>query len=82
MAFLGLISYYKNYVKGYSCKAIPLFELTKKDFIFKWNFNCQKVFEIIKSTLVSALIFVKPNFTRAFILDVDWSTHKIGAIFS
>jgi hypothetical protein len=82
MAFLGLIGYYKNYVKGYSCIAIPLFELTKKDFIFKWNLNYQKVFEIIKSTLVSALILVRPNFTRAFILDVNWSTHKIGAILS
>jgi hypothetical protein len=38
--FLGLKGYYMNYMKGYSCIAIPLFDLTKKDYVFKWNFNC------------------------------------------
>jgi hypothetical protein len=39
-AFLGLIGYYKNYVKRYLRIVIPLFELTKKDYVFKWNPNC------------------------------------------
>jgi len=39
-AFLGLIGYYMNYVKGYLRITIPLFELTKKYFVFKWNPNC------------------------------------------
>ncbi len=39
--FLGLTWYYINYVKGYSCIAIPLFDLTKsKGVIFKWSPNC------------------------------------------
>jgi hypothetical protein len=38
-AFLRLIGYYKNYVKGYLRIAIPMFELTKKDFVFRWNPN-------------------------------------------
>jgi hypothetical protein len=80
-AFLGLTRYYRNYMKGYSHITIPLFKLTKKDYVFKWNPNYYKAFEILKSALVSTLILIMPNFTRAFILDVEWSTHGVGAIF-
>jgi hypothetical protein len=41
------------YMKGFSYIAIPLFNLTKKDYVFKWNFNCYKTFEFLKACLVS-----------------------------
>jgi len=69
-------------MKGYSRIAIPLFELTKKNYVFKRNPNYYKAFEILKSTLVYTSILITPNFTRAFILDVDWSTHGVGVILS
>ncbi len=39
-AFLWFISYYRNYVRGYFWIVVPLFDLTKKDIVFKWNHNC------------------------------------------
>jgi hypothetical protein len=79
-AILGLKRYYKNYVNGYSRIATPLFDLTKKD--VKWNLNYYNVFENLRDALVSTPILVKPNFTKAFILDVDWFTRRVGAILS
>lgn len=81
-AFLGLIGYYQNYVKGYFQITMPLFDLSKKNVIFKWNHNCQDVFDLLKATLVSAPMFIWLDFLRAFILDVDWSTQGVGAILS
>lgn len=82
-AFLALTSYYQNYVKGYFWIVMPLFDLTKKDIVFKWNHNCQDAFDLLKITiLVSTPILIQPNFSRTFILDFDWSIQGLGAILS
>ncbi len=81
-SFLGLTGYYRNYIKGYSKLAGPLFELTKKDVDFVWTRNCQKAFDALKEALMGALILVRPNFKEPFYIDVDWSTKGVGAILS
>jgi hypothetical protein len=81
-SFLGLTGYYRNYVRGYSWLAIPLFKLTKKNVAFVWNLNYQQAFEALKRALINAPVLVRPNFKKPFCLDVDWSTKVIGAILS
>lgn len=81
-AFLGLTIYYWNYIKGYSCIAIPLFELIKRDIMFLWTPQCQIAFNVLKDSLVKSPIFVIPNFIKTSILDVDWSTKGVGAVLS
>ncbi len=44
-SFLGLIGYWKNYIKGYAQIAMPLFDLTKCYVVFQWNLECQKTFD-------------------------------------
>jgi hypothetical protein len=81
-SFLGLTGYYRNYVQGYSRLAAPLFELTRKDVNFVWDMDCQQAFQELKAALVDALILTRPDFKRAFYLDVNWSPRGIGAILS
>jgi len=81
-SFLGLIGYYRKYIRKYSRLASPLFELTKKDVPFVWNQDCQWAFDALKRALVEAPILVRPDFKKPFCLDVDWSTKGVGAILS
>jgi hypothetical protein len=81
-SFLGLIGYYRKYIKAYSKLVGPLFELTKKDVVFVWNQDCQRAFDALKKALMGAPILVRPNFKEPFCLDVDWSTKGVGAILS
>jgi hypothetical protein len=80
--FLGLIGYYRNYVRGYSQLASLLFELIKKDVAFVWNLDCQQAFDALKRALIDAPILVRLDFKKPFCLDVDWSTKGVGAILS
>ncbi len=51
-SFLGLIGYYRKYVRGYSSLVGPLFELTRKDVAFVWDVGCQQVYQALKAALV------------------------------
>jgi hypothetical protein len=81
-ACLGLIGYYKNYVKEYSPIALSWFDLTKKDKFFIRTLIVRIFFNLLKDALVFAPILIRPNFTKAFILDVDWSTRGMKVIMS
>jgi hypothetical protein len=54
--FLGLIGYYKKYIRLYAKITVPLFELTKRDNVFQWPLECQKTFDNLKEALVFAPI--------------------------
>jgi len=81
-SFLGLAGYYRNYVRGYSRLAAPLFELTRKDVNFVWDMGYQQAFQELHAALVDAPILTRPDFKRDFCLDVDWSPKGVGTILS
>jgi hypothetical protein len=60
---------------------VPLFELTKGT-AFAWKPDWQNDFNMLKRALVKTPILIRPDFTKHFILDVDWQTRDVGAIFS
>ncbi|GFN91507.1 Pol polyprotein [Plakobranchus ocellatus] len=88
-AFLGLAGYYRRFVKNFSHKAKPLSELLQKTSPSKnsklgnrWNQDCVKAFESLKSDLTSAPILGYADFNKPFVLEVDASNQGLGAVLS
>lgn len=72
-SFLGLCSYYRRFIAGFSSIAKPLFRLTEKGEVFKWNTEYNEAFEKLKCHLTSAPILAHPDFSLPFVLDTDAS---------
>ena len=83
--FLGLASYYRRFIKGFSGIAAPLHALTKHDTAFSWTKACAAAFRFLKNRLISAPILAYPDFSKdsgMFILDADASQVGMGAVLS
>lgn len=81
-SFLVLASYYRKFVRGFSCIAAPLYKLLQKDQCFVWSEGCQNAFDTLKQILVCAPILAPPDPQPAFVLDTDTSGDGIGAVLS
>ena len=81
-AFLGLTGYYRRFVKGYANIAVPLTALLKKENHFEWTPARQEAFEVLKATIVEHAVLKRPDFTRPFSIQVDWSGTALGAVLS
>ena len=53
-SFLGLVGYYRGFVRGLSVIASPLTKLLRKGIKFEWTNKCQISFEQLKGMLVEA----------------------------
>ena len=64
-SFLGLASYYRRFIPGFSAKANPLFKLTRKNVNFFWSDDGQAAFDRLKQLLIdSPLLVFSRFFTR------------------
>ena len=52
--FLGLASYYRQFVQQFARIAEPLHHVTKKDAKFQWSSECQLPLETLKKMLIEA----------------------------
>ncbi|KAL7603445.1 hypothetical protein Lser_V15G19240 [Lactuca serriola] len=51
-SFLGLVNYYRHFIKGYSSRAAPLTDLLKKDKTWRWDSRCQEALQELKETVM------------------------------
>lgn len=55
-SFMGLVSYFRKYIKNFAALATPLTNLLKKNQIFQFNEDEREAFNTLKHRLCSKLI--------------------------
>ena len=80
--FLGLASYYRRFVSGFSEIAAPLHRFLQRGSKFRWSNKCDAAFQQLKAQLESSPILGFPCLDREFILCTDASYTGVGAILS
>jgi len=60
--------------------ARPLTDLLKKGKVFLLTTICEEAFQLLKKSLVSALVLALPNFAKPFVIETDTSETGIGAV--
>ncbi|KAG7301819.1 hypothetical protein JYU34_013203, partial [Plutella xylostella] len=81
-SFLGLVNYYRSFVKNASGILSPLYDLLKKGTKWSWTAECQHAFDRIKNILSSDSVLAHFNPKAKLILTVDAGPKGLGAILS
>ena len=81
-AFLGLVGYYRKFIKGFSKVAKPLTLLTRQQVKFEWTPDHQTAFEHLKNAIDQAPILHYPNPNKAYIVYTDASDDACRAQLS
>ena len=81
-AFLGLVGYYRKFIKGFTKIAKLLTLLTRQQVKFKWTPEHQAAFVHLKDTIVQAPILHYPNPNKTYIVYTDTSDDTCGAQLS
>lgn len=79
---LGLYQHYARFHPGFAEVAVPLTDLTQKNRLWNWTASCPRAFETIKANLVAEPILLKPDFSKPFIIQTDWSPTALGAVLA
>jgi hypothetical protein len=76
-SFIGMASYYRRFIEGFSKIAKPMTALLAKKVEFKWTPACQESFEMLKQKLTTTPVLVYQMFTShsqyiAMLRTPDW----------
>ena len=81
-AFLGLVEYYRKFIKGFAKIAKPLTLLTRQQVKFDWTPEHQEAFIHMKEAIVQAPILHYPHPNKTYIVYTDASEDTCGAQLS
>ena len=76
---MGLIGYYRRFIRVYGVIAGPLTRLLKNG-AFKWDSEADQAFEQIKEAISTPLVLALPDFNQSFIAEYDASGIGLGVV--
>ena len=79
-SFLGLATYFRKFVQGFSTLVRPLTNLTKATVPWEWTPACQEAYEGVKYALTHAPVLALPDFRKPFEVICDASITGLGAV--
>ncbi|KAH9752508.1 Endonuclease [Citrus sinensis] len=79
-SFLGLVNYYRRFIKGYSAKAALLTDMLKKNRTWHWSEECQRAFEELKKAISEEPALALPDHTKPFEVQTDASDFAVGGV--
>ena len=79
-AFLGLVGYYRKFIKNFAHEAYPLTKLTRHGEPFVMGPEQEAAFKSLQLKLVTAPILAHPDFDKPFLIYTDASGYGIGAL--
>ncbi|WVZ49169.1 hypothetical protein U9M48_000546 [Paspalum notatum var. saurae] len=71
-SFLGLVGYYRRFIKDFSKTAKPMTSLTKKE--------CEEAFQTLKKLLTSTPVLAQPDVTKPFDVYCDAFGNGLGCV--
>lgn len=81
-SFLGLVGYYRKFIRDFSKITQPLTACLKKGRKVELSDEYRAAFQKCKELLVNAPLLQFPDFSRPFVLTTDASNVAIGAVLS
>ena len=81
-AFLGLVGYYRNFIRNFAKIAKLLTMLTRMDVKFEWKDIHQDAFMKLKEAIIQAPILRYPDTTKPYIVYTDASDDACGVQLS
>ena len=81
-AFLGMVSFYRDFIPGFTELAIPLTDVvsTKKE--WRWEQEQQRAFEALREAMAGPQLLAFPDWDKKFLLATDASDRAIGGVLS
>jgi hypothetical protein len=79
-SFIGMASYYRCFIEGFSKIARPMIALLAKKVEFKWTPACQESCEKLKQKLTTTPVLVLPDVHKSFSVYCDASYTELGCV--